>query len=64
MTASETTTIGLAEPLVAAALGTVVLHEHLGDAALAGGGLILASLLVLTARAPRIRPWRALVSET
>ena len=53
------TTIGLAEPLVAVVLGTLVLHEQLQAGALAGGGLILAALLVLTARAPRFRPRRA-----
>ena len=64
LSAGEVTTIGLAEPLVAVVLGTLVLHEQLQAGALAGGGLILAALLVLTARAPRFRPRRALLSET
>lgn len=43
------TTLGLAEPAVAALLGLVVLHEHLGTVALAGLGLLAASLLLLMA---------------
>jgi DME family drug/metabolite transporter len=63
LSAGEVTTLGLAEPLVAVLLGMLVLHERLQAGALAGGGLILAALLVLTLRAPRFRPRPALLSE-
>jgi drug/metabolite transporter, DME family len=63
VSAGEATTIGLAEPLVAVLLGTLVLHEDLRAPVLAGGALILAALLVLTVRAPRLRPWRPLPSR-
>ena len=53
VTAAETATIGLAEPLTAALLGVVILHEQLRPAAALGGGLVLAGLLVLTAPLPR-----------
>src|SRR5690349_8885105 len=64
VSAGEATTIGLAEPLTAALLGAAVLREALGAAALAGGGLVLAGLVVLVARPTRLRPPKAVLSET
>ena len=61
VSAAETATIGLVEPLTAAALGVTVLHERLRPATLAGAGLIVAGLLVLTLRLAR-RP-RPVLSE-
>jgi drug/metabolite transporter, DME family len=55
ITAAETTTIGLAEPLTAAVLGVVVLHESLRAAPLAGSLLILVGLFVLASPLPRAR---------
>jgi drug/metabolite transporter, DME family len=63
ITAAETTTIGLAEPLTAAALGVLALHETLRPAPLAGALLIFGGLLVLAARLPRARR-RTLPSST
>jgi DME family drug/metabolite transporter len=63
LSAGEATTIGLAEPVVAVLLGTLVLHEQLRAGTLAGAALILAALLALTLRAPRLRPLRAVPSE-
>jgi DME family drug/metabolite transporter len=63
VTAGETTTIGLAEPLAAAVLGAAVLHEALGAPALAGGGLVLAGLLALTVPVPPLRPAKPVLSE-
>jgi drug/metabolite transporter, DME family len=63
VTAAETTTIGLAEPLTAAMLAVVVLHERLHTAGLVGAGLILVGLVLLAAPLPR-RPLRALPSGT
>ena len=63
VTAAETTTIGLAEPLTAAALGVIVLHEPVLVTSVVGGALILAGLTVLAVRLPR-RPLRPLASET
>ncbi len=51
LTAGETATLTLAEPLTAAALGAVVLGERPGAVAIAGAGLVLAGLLAL-ARPP------------
>jgi DME family drug/metabolite transporter len=45
--ATTATTLTLAEPAVAAVLGVVVLHETLGGIALAGIGLLAASLVLL-----------------
>ena len=53
VTAAETATIGLVEPLTATVLGVVVLHEHLRGAAVVGGALVLLGLLVLTLPLPR-----------
>lgn len=47
LTASETTTIVLAEPVTAAILGVFVLHEPLGAPAVAGVMLVLAGIGVL-----------------
>jgi DME family drug/metabolite transporter len=44
----------MAEPVVAALLGIIVLNEHLGTVALAGLGLIGISLLLLVPR-PKAR---------
>lgn len=46
--AAVATTLTLAEPAVAAVLGLLVLHEHLGGLALTGLALLAASLLILT----------------
>jgi DME family drug/metabolite transporter len=47
--ATTATTLTLAEPAVAAALGTLLLHERLGGVALGGLALLAASLVVLVA---------------
>ncbi len=47
LTASETTTIVLAEPVTAAVLGVAVLHEPLGALAVAGVVLVVAGIGVL-----------------
>jgi len=47
LTASETTTIVLAEPVTAAILGTAVLHEPLGAIAVVGVLLVIAGVGVL-----------------
>ena len=52
LTASETATLTLAEPLTAAVLGAVVLAEHLSAPALAGAGLVLSALVALAIRPP------------
>ena len=57
LTASETATLTLAEPLTAAVLGAVVLAEHLSAPAIAGAGLVLSALVVLAIRPPTtLRP--------
>ena len=53
LSAAETATLTLAEPLTAALLGVIVLSERLSAPAALGGALILAGLLVLAA--PEIR---------
>jgi drug/metabolite transporter, DME family len=53
ITAGEAATLTLAEPLTAAALGTLVLAERPGLLALAGAALVLAGLVVLAAPAGR-----------
>ena len=60
LTAGETATLTLAEPLTAAALGTLVLAERPGVLALAGAALVLAGLAALAAPGPRRRRagWR------
>ena len=52
LTAAETATLTLAEPLTAAILGAVVLAEHLTAPALAGAGLVLSALVALAIRPP------------
>jgi DME family drug/metabolite transporter len=49
LSAAETATLTLAEPLTAAVLGVVVLSERMSAPAAAGGALILGGLLVLAA---------------
>jgi DME family drug/metabolite transporter len=56
LSAAETSTLTLAEPLTAALLGVLVLAERPGAGALAGAGLVLAGLVVLAGSAPRRRP--------
>ena len=53
ISAAETATLTLAEPLTATLLGVVVLSEHMTAPAAAGGALILAGLLGLAA--PQLR---------
>jgi drug/metabolite transporter, DME family len=55
LSASETATLTLAEPLTAGILGAVVLAEPMSGAAVAGAGLVLAGLLVLAVRFPTTR---------
>jgi DME family drug/metabolite transporter len=50
VSAAETATLTLAEPLTAALLGVVVLSERPGALAAAGAGLILAGLALLSMR--------------
>ena len=47
LSASETTTIVLAEPVTAAVLAVLVLHEHLGFGAVVGIALVLTGIGVL-----------------
>ena len=47
LTAGETATLTLAEPLTAAMLGTVVLAERPGALAVVGAVLVLAGLVAL-----------------
>jgi drug/metabolite transporter, DME family len=47
LSAAETATLTLAEPLTATLLGAVLLHEHLTAATLARGALLLLGLAVL-----------------
>jgi DME family drug/metabolite transporter len=54
VSAAEATTLVLAEPVTAAVLGALVLHERVGGAAALGAGLVLAGLLALAI--PRRRP--------
>jgi drug/metabolite transporter, DME family len=52
LTASETATLTLAEPLTAGVLGAVVLAEPMTATSAAGAGLVLAGLLALGLRLP------------
>jgi drug/metabolite transporter, DME family len=52
LTASETATLTLAEPLTAGALGAIVLAEPLSAMSAAGAGLVLGGLLALAIRVP------------
>jgi DME family drug/metabolite transporter len=58
LSASETATLTLAEPLTAGILGAAVLAEPMTSTALAGAGLVLAGLLVLAlpGPSPRVAP--------
>jgi DME family drug/metabolite transporter len=56
LSAAETATLTLAEPLTAALLGVIVLGEHLTTPAALGGMLILGGLVVLAAPDVRRRP--------
>jgi DME family drug/metabolite transporter len=58
LSAAETSTLTLAEPLTAALLGVIVLAERPGAGALAGAGLVLAGLVDLAGTTPRRRPAR------
>jgi drug/metabolite transporter, DME family len=55
LSASETATLTLAEPLTAGVLGAVVLAEPTSGASVAGAALVLAGLLVLALRLPSPR---------
>jgi DME family drug/metabolite transporter len=63
VSAGETTTIVLAEPLTAALLGVVALHERLQPAEVAGAALILAGLLALAVRLPGLRAPEPVLAE-
>jgi drug/metabolite transporter, DME family len=52
LSASETATLTLAEPLTAGALGAIVLAEPLTAMSAAGAGLVLGGLLALAIRVP------------
>ncbi|MGH2950183.1 MAG: DMT family transporter [Solirubrobacteraceae bacterium] len=52
LSAAETATLTLAEPLTAGVLGAVVLAEEMTGASALGGGLVLAGLLALAVRLP------------
>jgi drug/metabolite transporter, DME family len=52
LSASETATLTLAEPLTAGALGALVLAEPMTAMSAAGAGLVLAGLLALAIRVP------------
>ncbi len=56
LSAAETATLTLAEPLTAALLGVVVLSERMSAPAALGAALILGGLLVLAAPDLRRRP--------
>jgi DME family drug/metabolite transporter len=58
LSASETATLTLAEPLTAGVLGAVVLAETLTGASIAGAALVLAGMLVLAfpLPSPRVAP--------
>jgi DME family drug/metabolite transporter len=64
ISAAETTTIGLAEPVTAAFLAVVVLHERLGGAVVAGSLLVLCGLAALTVPVPRVGRRRAALAES
>jgi DME family drug/metabolite transporter len=58
LSAAETSTLTLAEPLTAGVLGAVVLAEPLSGGALAGAGFVLGGLLLLAlpGPSPRVAP--------
>ena len=57
VSAAEASTLTLAEPLTAAALGVLALGEAPAATSLAGAALLLTGLVVLGVRRPRSRPW-------
>ena len=63
LSAGETATLTLAEPLTAVLLGALVLGERPGAAAIAGAALVLAGLLVLAAPRGRAAPKAVVVAE-
>jgi drug/metabolite transporter, DME family len=63
LSAGETATLTLAEPLTAVLLGAVVLGERPGAVAIAGAALVLAGLLVLAAPRGRGAPRAAVMAE-
>ena len=63
LSAAETSTLTLAEPLTAGLLGAAVLGERLTALSGLGAGLVLAGLLVLAARRPPRRPRAAVAIE-
>jgi DME family drug/metabolite transporter len=56
LSAAETSTLTLAEPLTAGLLGALLLGERLTVLSGLGAGLVLAGLLALAVRAPRADP--------
>jgi DME family drug/metabolite transporter len=56
LSAAETATLTLAEPLTAGALGALVLSEQLTAGSALGAGLVLAGMLVLSVRLPSPAP--------
>jgi DME family drug/metabolite transporter len=56
---AEVATLTLAEPLTAAALGTVVLGEQLSPAAAVGAAMVMGGLAALALRPRRSTPIRA-----
>jgi DME family drug/metabolite transporter len=62
LSAAETSTLTLAEPLTAGMLGAVVLGERVGLVSGLGAALVLVGLLVLAARLPR--PLRPVAAES
>jgi len=56
LTASETATLTLAEPVTAAVLGVGVLGERVTGAGAVGAALVLGGLVLLALRAPRPAP--------
>jgi DME family drug/metabolite transporter len=59
LTAAETATLTLAEPLTAALLGVIVLSEQLSAPAALGAALVLGGLLVLAAPERRRVAWQS-----
>jgi drug/metabolite transporter, DME family len=62
LSAAEVTTLVLAEPVVALALGVIVLDERVGLAGAVGAGLVIAGLTALAATAGGTRRARQLAS--
>lgn len=63
LSAGETATLTLAEPLTAMLLGAVVLGEQPGALAIAGAALVLAGLLVLAVPRRGVRRRSAVAAE-